>query len=65
DVKQVENEILELQQQKEALKTLLENEIEKINLANQSSNFPIEEIFIKPKRSDIYNTKLALLWQEQ
>lgn len=65
DVKQVENEILELQQQKEALKTLLENEIEKINLANQSSNFPIEEVFIKPKRSDIYNTKLALLWQEQ
>ncbi|WP_323589355.1 ATP-binding protein [Aliarcobacter butzleri] len=65
DVKQVENEILELQQQKETLKTLLENEIEKINLANQSSNFPIEEIFIKPKRSDIYNTKLALLWQEQ
>ncbi|MFW0701474.1 ATP-binding protein [Aliarcobacter butzleri] len=65
DVKQVENEILELQQQKEALKTLLENEIEKINLANQSSNFPIEKIFIKPKRSDIYNTKLALLWQEQ
>ncbi|RZV19048.1 ATP-binding protein [Aliarcobacter butzleri] len=65
DVKQVENEILELQQQKEALKTLLENEIGKINLANQSSNFPIEEIFIKPKRSDIYNTKLALLWQEQ
>ncbi|MDN5105859.1 DUF87 domain-containing protein [Aliarcobacter butzleri] len=65
DVKQVENEILELQQQKEALKTLLENEIGKINLANQSSNFPIEEIFIKPKRSDIYNTKLVLLWQEQ
>ncbi|MDK2046136.1 hypothetical protein PT513_01155 [Aliarcobacter butzleri] len=65
DVKQVENEILELQQQKEALKTLLENEIEKINLANQISNFSIEEIFIKPKRSDIYNTKLALLWQEQ
>lgn len=65
DVKQVENEILELQQQKEALKTLLENELEKINLANQSSNFPIEEIFIKPKRSDIYNTKLVLLWQEQ
>ncbi|MEV9527109.1 DUF87 domain-containing protein [Aliarcobacter butzleri] len=65
DVKQVENEILELQQQKEALKTLLENEIEKINSANQISNFSIEEIFIKPKRSDIYNTKLTLLWQEQ
>ncbi|MCT7648083.1 ATP-binding protein [Aliarcobacter butzleri] len=65
DVKQVEAEILQLQEQRDNLKSVLENEIEKINLANQSSNFPIEEIFIKPKRSDIYNTKLALLWQEQ
>ncbi|MCT7638113.1 ATP-binding protein [Aliarcobacter butzleri] len=65
DVKQVEAEILQLQEQRDNLKSVLENEIEKINLANQISNFPIEEIFIKPKRSDIYNTKLALLWQEQ
>lgn len=65
DVKQVEAEILQLQEQRDNLKSVLENEIEKINLANQISNFSIEEIFIKPKRSDIYNTKLALLWQEQ
>ncbi len=44
---------------------LSENEIEKINSSNLSSNFPIEEIFIKPKRSDIYNVKLELLWKEQ
>ena len=43
----------------------LENEIEKINNTNASSNYEIEEIFIKPKRSDIYNTKLELLWKEQ
>ncbi|MFY4805430.1 helicase HerA domain-containing protein [Aliarcobacter butzleri] len=65
DVKQVEAEILQLQEQRDNLKSVLENEIEKINSANQISNFSIEEIFIKPKRSDIYNTKLALLWQEQ
>lgn len=43
----------------------LENEIEKINSSNLSSNYEIEEIFIKPKRSDIYNIKLELLWKEQ
>ena len=65
DVKQVENEINQLQEEKESLKTLLENEIEKINSSNLSSNYPVEEIFIKPKRSDIYNIKLELLWKEQ
>ncbi|MFY9088548.1 helicase HerA domain-containing protein [Arcobacter aquimarinus] len=65
DVKQVENEINQLQEKKESLKTLLENEIEKINSSNLSSNYPVEEIFIKPKRSDIYNIKLELLWKEQ
>ena len=44
---------------------MLENEIEKINTSNLSSNFEIEEIFIKPKRSDIFNVKIELLWQEQ
>ncbi|NCB13857.1 MAG: hypothetical protein EOM78_19845, partial [Erysipelotrichia bacterium] len=65
DVKQVQNEINQLQEEKERLKILLENEIEKINSSNLSSNYPVEEIFIKPKRSDIYNIKLELLWKEQ
>lgn len=65
DVKQVENEINQLENEKNSLQTLLENEIEKINSSNLSSNFPIEELFIKPKRSDIYNVKLELLWKEQ
>ncbi|MGE4462636.1 MAG: ATP-binding protein [Arcobacter sp.] len=65
DVKYVQNEINQLEEQRNSLKTMLENEIEKINSTNLSSNFPIEELFIKPKRSDIYNVKLELLWQEQ
>lgn len=65
DIKYVENDIAQIQEQKENLKTILENEIEKINLANNISNFEIEEMFMKPKRSDIYNLKLELLWQEQ
>ena len=65
DVKYVQNDITQLEEQKRNLQTILENEIEKINSSNLSSNFQIEEIFIKPKRSDIFNIKIELLWKEQ
>ena len=65
DVKYVENDILELQNQNKELQNILENEIEKITNTNLISNYEIEEIFIKPKRSDIYNIKLELIWKEQ
>lgn len=65
DVKYVENEIQQLQIQKEELQKILENEISKINEENKISNFQIEEIFIKPKRTDIFNIKLELLWKEE
>jgi hypothetical protein len=65
DIKYVEADILQLQEEQKALQHNLENEIEKINSSNLSSNYEIEEIFIKPKRSDIYNIKLELLWKEQ
>ncbi|MDD2888749.1 MAG: DUF87 domain-containing protein [Aliarcobacter sp.] len=65
DVKYVENEIQQLQIEKEELQKILEDEIEKINEENKISNFQIEEIFIKPKRTDIFNVKLELLWKEE
>ncbi len=65
DVKYVESEIQQLQIQKEELQKTLEDEISKINEENKISNFQIEEIFIKPKRTDIFNVKLELLWKEE
>lgn len=65
DIKYVQNEINQLQIQKEDLLLMLENEIEKINSTNCIANFAIEEMSIKPRRSDIYNVKLELLWEEQ
>ena len=50
---------------KKSYKKTLENEISKINEENKISNFQIEEIFIKPKRTDIFNVKLELLWKEE
>jgi hypothetical protein len=65
DVKYVENDIQQLQIQKDELQKTLEDEIEKINEENKISNFEIEEIYIKPKRTDIFNVKLELLWKEE
>jgi DNA helicase HerA-like ATPase len=65
DVKYVEGEIQQLQIEKEELQKTLENEISKINEENKISNFQIEEIFIKLKRTDIFNIKLELLWKEE
>ena len=64
DVKIVESEISFLIEQKNSLQTTLENEVSKIKEQNSISNLQIEEIFINPKRSDIFNVKLELLWQE-
>ena len=61
----MESDIVQIQSEQENLKKSLEDEIERINSSNLSSNYEIEEIFIKPKRSDIYNTKVELLWKEQ
>ena len=65
DIKYVEADILQLQEEQKTLQKILEDEIKKINTSNLSSYYEIEEIFIKPKRSDIYNIKLELLWKEQ
>lgn len=65
DVKVAENEIAFLIEQKNSLQTTLENEVSKIKEQNSISNLQIEEIFINPKRSDIFDVKLELLWQEQ
>ncbi|RBQ30524.1 hypothetical protein CRU92_11660 [Arcobacter sp. FW59] len=65
DVKAVENEINLLQTQRDELQNRLTIEIDKINQEFDISKYEVEELFIKPKRSDIYNIKIELLWQEQ
>mgnify|MGYP001769624939 CR=1 FL=1 len=65
DVKIVENDLALLEEQRTSLQTTLENEISKIKEQNYITNFQIEEFNITPKRTDIYNIKLELLWQEQ
>ena len=64
DVKFVEAEIEEISGDITNLQEKLEQEIEKINEEYNISNYEIEETFIKPRRKDIYNVKISLLWEE-
>lgn len=64
DVKFVEAEIEELSNDMNSLKEKLEREIEEINHEYNISNYEIEETYIKPRRKDIYNVKISLLWEE-
>ncbi|PRM97053.1 ATP-binding protein [Aliarcobacter cryaerophilus] len=65
DIKSVEGEIDALQYLQNGLEDKLKTEIEKINDEFNISKYTIDEFFIKPKRTDIYDLKIELLWQEQ
>ena len=65
DIKTVQGEIDALQSLQDGLEEKLKIEIEKINDEFNISKYTIEEFFIKPKRTDIYDIKIELLWQEQ
>ena len=65
DIKTVQGEIDDLQSLQDGLEEKLKIEIEKINDEFNISKYTIEEFFIKPKRTDIYDIKIELLWQEQ
>ncbi|MDD2973978.1 MAG: DUF87 domain-containing protein [Aliarcobacter cryaerophilus] len=65
DIKSVQSEIDALQSLQDGLEEKLKIEIEKINHEFNISKYTIDEFFIKPKRTDIYDIKIELLWQEQ
>lgn len=61
----IENDINIANEQLQKLQENLEAEVAKIKDAYDLANCKIEETYINPRRTDIYNTKLELLWQEQ
>ncbi|OCL81981.1 ATP-binding protein [Arcobacter porcinus] len=65
DLNIVQNEINSLKEQQLSLKNSLKEKIELINENNSLDKFPIEEYILKPKRSDIFNTNINILWIEQ
>jgi len=64
DVEYVQSQIAEVTEDIDTLTIKLEDSIEKIKNEFDISNYPIEETYIKLRRKDIYNVKIALLWEE-
>lgn len=65
DVAVAERKVLEVEEDIEALAEELESEIEKISEDFKIENYEIEEFYIKPRRSDIYNVEMFLLWESR
>ncbi len=65
DVKYVKEDIQVMQDEIVGLQKELETSIEEINEEYKISNYEIEEIFIKPRRKDIFDLEIELLWSEE
>ena len=65
DVKEVQEDVEQLNYEIDKLKEELQIQIDKINNEFKITNFEIEETFFKPKRSDIFDLKVELLWKEE
>lgn len=65
DVKYVKEDIQVMQDEIVGLQKELETNIEEINEEYKISNYEIEEIFIKPRRKDIFDLEIELLWSEE
>ncbi len=63
DIEEAKEEVARLEEELERLQEELEEEIQKLEEKYQIQNFPIKEIYIKPRKSEI-DVDLALLWHQ-
>ncbi len=63
DIEEAKEEVARLEEELERLQEELEEEIQKIEEKYQLQNYPIKEIYIKPRKSEI-QVDLALLWHQ-
>lgn len=63
DVKNVEEEIKKITQEIEELNNGLRENIEKLDEKYNPDKYRIEEVYIKPKKSDISNIQVSILWE--
>ena len=65
DVRRVENEIAQVQNDMAELRNDLTREINDIKNKYLLENYDIETFYIKPRRSDIFNVQVFLLWEAE
>ncbi len=63
DVKRAQEEVERIQRQMDELEEELQREIEKISDKFSIDNYQIETFYIRPRRSDILQPRVFLLWQ--
>lgn len=65
DVKRAQEALKEIEEDLQELEYSLEDEILKLDEEFSIDTVEIEEFFIKPRRSDIYDVELAILWESR
>lgn len=63
DVKRAEEEILELQRELEDLSAEIEQKVNELAAGFAAENYRIEPFTINPRRSDIFDVRMVLLWE--
>jgi len=65
DVQRVNKEIMQVQRDMQELKNDLRRDINKIEQQFAFENYKIDTFYIKPRKADIYDVKVALLWEAE
>ncbi len=63
DISRAESKLLELQEKLEETQNELEEKIDELSYKYSLENYPIDTIFIKPRKSAIDINEIALLWR--
>jgi hypothetical protein len=63
DVKMIEMEIESLKSQADDLALEMQGKIDELKEKYDIDKYPIEPLFIKPRRSDIFDVKMYLIWR--
>ncbi len=63
-VKLLQSDIAQIEIEQDRLREKLEDELSKIKDENDIDRFIVDEIYINPRRTDIYDIKLSLVWVE-
>jgi len=63
DVRKVEEELRAIEAEKAYMAQELEKEVSDVTESYDIDNFPVEEFFITPRRSDIYDVNIYLQWE--
>jgi hypothetical protein len=65
DVTRAQERIGEIEEEFESLELSLEEDIEELGEEYMLENYEMEEFFIKPRRSDIFDLELGILWESR